>query len=211
MPLRFLLRSRIVLLAVSMFFHSLIPDACGVNDVDCRASLRGAVHIVSSYTSVVPRTTLLTAQFWDILARWVGGGSYLGTSAKFWRHCTSFLLCFSHQTLQVFRSFHRVEYMCCRASMGGAVHIVGSYTSVVPLNNIANSTFLGNSAKLGGGALYLDGGLSLLNSNAFKRNSAYGFGGALAYNSRHITSAGSSSSSCLPSFFFFFVFNCMGL
>ena len=89
--------------------------------------------------------------------------------------------------------------------MGGAVHIMSLFTSVVPLNNIANSTFSGNSAKLGGGALYLHGGLSLLNSNVFKRNSASGFGGALAYASRHISSAGPSSSSRFSSLFFFLI------
>ena len=51
--------------------------------------------------------------------------------------------------------------------------------------NFTNNTFLSNAANLtssgGGGAVYLDGGITLLNGNTFQQNSAPGYGGALVY------------------------------
>ncbi len=73
--------------------------------------------------------------------------------------------------------------------MGGAVYIAGLGTGVVSQTNFTNNTFESNAANQtflgvvsgGGGALYLDGGVTLLNGSTFRQNSASGYGGALAY------------------------------
>lgn len=76
-----------------------------------------------------------------------------------------------------------------RAALGGAAYIAGVGASVLSQTNITNCTFQSNYANKssfgvvhgGGGAMYLDGGVTLINGSTFKQNSATGFGGALAY------------------------------
>jgi len=78
---------------------------------------------------------------------------------------------------------------CCRAAVGGAVYIAGLGATTVSQTNFTNSTFLANAANLtsvgvvsgGGGAVYLDGGITLFNGSTFKQNTASGYGGALVY------------------------------
>jgi len=76
---------------------------------------------------------------------------------------------------------------CCRAAVGGAVYIAGLGATIVSQTNFTNNTFLSNAANLsshpfgGGGAVYLDGGITLFNGSTFKQNTASGYGGALVY------------------------------
>jgi len=74
---------------------------------------------------------------------------------------------------------------CCRAAVGGAVYIAGLGATIVSQTNFTNNTFLSNVANLtssgGGGAVYLDGGITLFNGSTFKQNTASGYGGALVY------------------------------
>lgn len=80
--------------------------------------------------------------------------------------------------------------------MGGGAYISGVAASVVSQTNITNSTFFLNSAnesapevvRGGGGALYLIGGVTLMNGSTFKQNSASGYGGALVYLQKCFTS-----------------------
>jgi len=69
--------------------------------------------------------------------------------------------------------------------VGGAVYIAGLGTTTVSQTNFTNSTFLSNAANLtpsgGGGAVYLDGGITLFNGSTFEQNTASGYGGALVY------------------------------
>jgi len=69
--------------------------------------------------------------------------------------------------------------------VGGAVYIAGLGTTTVSQTNFTNSTFLSNAANLtssgGGGAVYLDAGITLFSNSAFKQNTASGYGGALVY------------------------------
>ena len=59
-------------------------------------------------------------------------------------------------------------------------------SDVITQTNITNNTFSSNAANMtafaSGGALYLNGGVSLLNSSDFEQNYASGFGGALTYS-----------------------------
>lgn len=72
-----------------------------------------------------------------------------------------------------------------RAAVGGAVYIAGLGATTVSQTNFTNSTFLSNAANLtssgGGGAIFLDGGITLFNGSTFQQNSASGYGGALVY------------------------------
>ncbi len=69
------------------------------------------------------------------------------------------------------------------------MYIAGLGATIVSQNNFTNSTFLSNAANLtsagvvsgGGGAVYLDGGITLFNGITFQQNIASGYGGALAY------------------------------
>jgi len=65
------------------------------------------------------------------------------------------------------------------------VYIAGLGATIVSQTNFTNNTFLSNVANLtssgGGGAVYLDGGITLFNGNTFKQNTASGYGGALVY------------------------------
>ncbi|KAL0038989.1 hypothetical protein WJX77_004333 [Trebouxia sp. C0004] len=71
------------------------------------------------------------------------------------------------------------------AAVGGAVYIAGLGATTVSQTNFTNNTFLSNAANLtssgGGGAVYLDGGVTLFNGSTFQQNTASGYGGALAY------------------------------
>ena len=76
--------------------------------------------------------------------------------------------------------------------MGGAAYIAG----VVSQTNITNNIFHSNSANKsslglergGGGALYLDGGVTQINGSIFKQNSASGYGGGLVYKHKSLAS-----------------------
>jgi len=65
------------------------------------------------------------------------------------------------------------------------VYIAGLGATTVSQTNFTNNTFLSNAANLissgGGGAVYLDGGITLFNGSTFQQNTARGYGGALAY------------------------------
>ncbi|DBA69633.1 TPA: hypothetical protein ACH3X2_012695 [Trebouxia sp. C0005] len=71
------------------------------------------------------------------------------------------------------------------AAVGGAVYIAGLGATIVSQTNFTNNTFLSNAANLtssgGGGAVYLDGGITLFNGSTFKQNTASAYGGALVY------------------------------
>ena len=81
---------------------------------------------------------------------------------------------------------------CCRAAVGGAVYIAGLGANIVSQTNFTDNTFLSNAANLtssgvvsgppgGGGAVYLDGGMTLFNGSTFQQNIASGYGGAVVY------------------------------
>lgn len=87
-------------------------------------------------------------------------------------------------------------FVACRAALGGAAYIAATGANVVSQTNITNSKFLLNSASRsaprrsngvefdysgGGGALYLNGGVTLMNGSTFRQNNASGYGGALVY------------------------------
>lgn len=86
-------------------------------------------------------------------------------------------------------NIEQIECMFCRAALGGAAYIAGLGASVLSQTNITNCTFQLNSANKsspgviqgGGGAVYLDGGVTLMNGSTFKQNNARGYGGALVY------------------------------
>lgn len=85
------------------------------------------------------------------------------------------------------KSFH------CRAASGGAAYIAAIGASVMSQTNITNNTFYSNAATNsrahgGGGALYLEGRVTLMNGSAFKQNNASGYGGALVYAQACFTS-----------------------
>ena len=65
------------------------------------------------------------------------------------------------------------------------MYIAGLGSIVVSQTNFTNNTFLSNAANVtssgGGGAVYLDGGITLFNGNTFQENIASGYGGALVY------------------------------
>jgi len=65
------------------------------------------------------------------------------------------------------------------------VYIAGLGATTVSQTNFTNNTFLSNAANFtsdgGGGAVYLDGGITLFNGNTFQQNTANGYGGALVY------------------------------
>ena len=59
-------------------------------------------------------------------------------------------------------------------------------SNVITQTNLTNNTFSGNAANMtasgSGGAVYLNGGVTLLDSSDFEQNYASGFGGALTYS-----------------------------
>ena len=70
------------------------------------------------------------------------------------------------------------------------MYIAGLGTDIVTQANLTNNIFEANAARNqsypgvvfgGGGALYLDGGVTLLNGSTFRQNGASGYGGALVY------------------------------
>jgi len=69
------------------------------------------------------------------------------------------------------------------------VYIAGLGATIVSQTNFTNSTFLSNAANLtsagvlsgGGGAVYLDGGITVFNGSTFQQNNASKYGGALVY------------------------------
>lgn len=65
------------------------------------------------------------------------------------------------------------------------MYIAGLGATIVSQTNFTNNTFLSNAANLtssgGGGAVYLDGGITLFNGSTFKQNTASAYGGALVY------------------------------
>jgi len=77
--------------------------------------------------------------------------------------------------------------LCCflRAAKGG-----GAYIGAIGATTVTQANFTANTSDLnaangtsfgGGGALYLDSGVTLLTNNTFQDNQATGYGGALAY------------------------------
>lgn len=79
----------------------------------------------------------------------------------------------------------------CRASNGGAVHVVGTSPARVTFNSITGCSFDNNTANASsgsappftgdGGALFLDGGVTSLLGTSITGNSAGGRGGGVAY------------------------------
>ncbi len=65
------------------------------------------------------------------------------------------------------------------------MYIAGLGATILSQTNFTNNTFLSNAANLtsdgGGGAVYLDGGITLFNGNTFQQNTANGYRGALVY------------------------------
>ena len=72
-----------------------------------------------------------------------------------------------------------------RAATGGGAYIGAIGATTVTQANFTANTFDLNAANGtsfgGGGALYLDSGVTLLTNNTFQDNQATGYGGALAY------------------------------
>ena len=81
------------------------------------------------------------------------------------------------------------------------MYIAGLGATTVSQANFTNSTFLSNAATLtssgGGGAVYLDGGITLFNGSTFKQNIASGYGGALVY--KHECFPGTTNTSVTDS------------
>ncbi len=79
-----------------------------------------------------------------------------------------------------------INFFCfLRAAKGGGAYIGAIGASTVTQANFTANTFLQNAANGtsfgGGGALYLDSGVTLLANNIFQDNQATGYGGGLAY------------------------------
>ena len=72
-------------------------------------------------------------------------------------------------------------------SSGGGIYLGGSGTT---LTNITDCYMAGNAAELDGGALCLDGGVTVLANNTFQRNYATARGGAVAYTNQCFATEG---------------------
>ena len=82
------------------------------------------------------------------------------------------------------------------------MYIAGLGATIVSQTNFTNNTFLSNAATSagvvsgGGGAVYLDGGITLFNGSTFQQNTASGYGGALVYIHECYPGATDMSTTC---------------
>ena len=84
------------------------------------------------------------------------------------------------------------------------MYIAGLGLTIVSQTNFTNNIFLSNAVNLtsagvgsgGGGAVYLDGGITLFNGNTFQQNTASGYGGALVYIHECYPGATDMSTTC---------------
>ncbi|DBA86046.1 TPA: hypothetical protein ACH3X1_005573 [Trebouxia sp. C0004] len=125
------------------------------------AATGGAVSCVNCHNLTLLLDVEMTANY----AVQSGGGCYFDGGQSF--------------------SSHSVHYTNNWAAKGGGAYIGAIGATTVTQANFTASTFDLNAANGtsfgGGGALYLDSGVTLLTNNIFQDNQATGYGGALAY------------------------------